>query len=212
MTLSTWEGPLRERKRQNYAIVIITFFLALAFAATAKADSVYLWDANMLVSLGPGMAPDPFANRTTAESLRNAVDLSSPDQTELHTQQSHVWVRGNPLELHFDLLEDYRLLTLHFWNYHSESYDVDDIVLTFFDSSGAEIGAPFQASPRLGNEAGSDSVPIMPETFKIGTPSPVRSVRVVLSSTNNQIDWNNIGFSGVPLSSEEGGVFSEEGN
>lgn len=170
---------------------------ALAMSsASASAAPVYLWQGNMTVSLGSSMPAEPFANRTTAESLENAINLPSADATELHTQDSHVWVSGGVLELYFDFGQEYDLTTLHFWNYHSEGFDVDDIDLTFFNAEGAQVGSLLDIEPRLGNSTGSDSTPITAEDLALSLLNPVQLVYAIFSGTNDQVDWNNIGFTG----------------
>lgn len=179
---------------------ILFFYVAvhlLFLGSLANGQSVFLYNANMSVELGPSMAPEPFANRTTADSLNSIIDLSSADASELHTQTTHIWVSGGSLELVFDLGAEYDLEFLHFWNYHGEFYDVDDIDLTFFDSEQVLVGATSIVSPALGNDTGSDATPIFAEDFPLTTSTGIRFVNVVLTGSNNQVDFNNLGFTGV---------------
>ncbi|MEM7743180.1 MAG: hypothetical protein AAF409_05665 [Pseudomonadota bacterium] len=166
----------------------------LVVTPAVAAEEVYLWAENMEISLGPGMAEEPFRNRTSAESLRNAIDLPAADAAEYHNQQTHVWVRGDPVRLEFDLLDAYDLIALHFWNYHSEGYDVDRIDLIFRDVDGNIVGDLTGLEPRLGNTRGSDSVPVTAETYPLAFNTQVRYVSAELSGSNGQTDWNNIGF------------------
>ena len=187
--------------------VALFFFTAVLNApATAMAQTVYLYEANMTVSLGPTMAPEPFANRTTAESLANVINLDSPDASEFHSQLSHVWVSGGGLELVFDFGVEYYLETLHFWNYHGEFYDVDDIDLTFLDSQQSVVGSVSDISPALGNDTGFDSTPIFAEDFALGVSAGVRFVHATLSGTTNQVDFNNMGFTGTLVPEPATGV------
>ncbi|MBB4630501.1 PEP-CTERM sorting domain-containing protein [Sphingosinicella soli] len=172
---------------------------ALGVSAAATAAPVYLNDAaGVTVTLGAAHAgdPEPFANRTTAASLASIIDAPTATSGELHTQSTHVWVSGGPLELVFDFGAEYDLSTLHFWNYHSENYDVDTIVFTFYDDAWALVGE-LTESPVLGNLTGSDSTPITPEDYALAFPTNVRYVNAYLTGSNNQVDFNNIGFTAV---------------
>ncbi|MEM8873172.1 MAG: PEP-CTERM sorting domain-containing protein [Planctomycetota bacterium] len=168
-----------------------------AVVAGIEPESVYLWDANMTVELAPGNDPDPFNNVSTEQSLANIIDLPSADAGELHNQSTHVWTTGDPLGLRFDLLVEYDLTTIHFWNYHSEGFDVDDIDFTFFDANMDLVGTINDVEPALGNATGSDSDPIFAEDIPLNFPSKVQFVDVVLSGTNTQVDFNNLGFTGT---------------
>jgi hypothetical protein len=165
----------------------------------AAADPVYLNDQNITVELGASMAPEPFANRTTAASLASVIDAPSAAAEEFHTQSTHIWVSGGTLELDFDFGIEYDLTTFHFWNYHSESHDVDNIDLTFYDAQNFLVGTLLNVSPILGNVSGSDGAPIIAEDYALDFPSRIRYVNAVLSGSNGQVDWNNMGFTGDPV-------------
>ena len=122
---------------------------------------------------------EPFANRSTLESLISLTDAPSADFEEFHQQTSHVWVSGGMLEIVFDLDVDYDLDQFHFWNYHSESFDVDDIDLVFYDSEMNSIGTLEDISPALGNDTGSDFDATTAEDFDLDFAG-VRFVRVRL--------------------------------
>ncbi|MEX0884897.1 MAG: hypothetical protein WD009_00520 [Phycisphaeraceae bacterium] len=171
--------------------------LAGVVGTAGAAEPVYLNDQNISVSLGASMSAEPFANRTTAESLANLIDAPSADAGELHTQPAHVWVSGGPLEVDFDFGMAYDLSTFHFWNYHSEAYDVDNIDLVFYDASMTEVGSLLGIEPALGNGTGSDSDPIFAEDF-VAEFDGVRYVNAVLTGANGQVDFNNMGFTAVP--------------
>ncbi|HYC56660.1 MAG TPA: myxococcus cysteine-rich repeat containing protein [Candidatus Binatia bacterium] len=162
--------------------------------APAHAAPAYLNDQNMTVALGESMAAEPFANQTTAVSLANVIDAPTAASPEDHiSPTTHVWVSGGPLELDFDLLVEYDLTTLHIWNYHTENFDVDDIDFTFFDSSMALVGTLLDVEPALGGNGGN---PIFAENIPLSFPSKVRYVNAVLTGSNAEVDFNNLGFTG----------------
>jgi hypothetical protein len=158
--------------------------------------TVYLNDQNMSVALGSTMLPNPFENRSTASSLASIIDLPSATASELHNQTTHVWVSNGVLELNFDFRRDYDLTTIHFWNYHTESYDVDNIDFKFYDSNNNLIGTLPNYTPTVGGSAPSDSTPIFAQDYSLALPSKVRYVNAVLSGSNGQVDFNNLGFTG----------------
>lgn len=170
---------------------------AALFAAAAAAEPVYLNAPAVAVTVGPntrastGDPAEPFNNLSTARSLANVIDAPSATAAEDHNQQTHVWVTGT-LELKFDLRAEYELSALHFWNYFTESYDVDAIDLTLFDASGRRVGA-LSVTPALGGSGGN---PIFAEDYALEFPSRVRFVDALLTGSNGQVDFNNIGFTG----------------
>lgn len=170
---------------------------AAAVMTPAAANEVYLNDQNMTVSLGASMSAEPFANRSTADSLASIIDAPSAAAGEFHTQSTHVWVSGGVLELDFDLLTEYDLTTLHFWNYHSEGWDVDNVDFSFYDAARNPVGTLAGVEPALGNATGSDGTLIFAEDFALSFPSKVRYVNAVLSGSNGQVDFNNLGFTGT---------------
>jgi hypothetical protein len=87
----------------------------------------------------------------------------------------------------------FNLSDVHFWNYHSEGFDVDDISFEFFNAANVSVGT-LAFSPLLGNNTGSDATLIFAESYALAFPSNVQFVTAVLSGTNNQVDFNNIGF------------------
>lgn len=166
--------------------------LPLITVAAMPAQAVYLNESNMTVQLGASMSAEPFANRTTAESLANMIDLPDASATEHHTQPSHVWVSGGTLETDFDLLVDYDLTTLHFWNYFTEGYDVDNIDLRFYNASNTLIASQLGIAPATsaGNPIAAEDIPLTADAKN------VRYINAVFSGTNGQVDFNNIGFTG----------------
>ena len=146
------------------------------------------------VALGSGMAAEPFANQTTAISLANVIDAPSAVAGEDHiSPTTHVWVSGGRLELVFDFGVEYDLSMLHFWNYFAESFDVDNIDFTFFDESMTLVGQLLNVEPALGGAGGN---PIFAEDYALAFPSDIRFVNALLSGSNGQVDFNNMGFTG----------------
>lgn len=190
---------------KNHLLLQVSVAAVIAgFAGSADAALVYLNKNNISVALGASHAGDTdvFVNRTNAESLANVIDAPSETSTELHNQTTHVWVNdGNSsspgtngaLELDFDLGFEYDLKAMYFWNYHSENYDVDQIVFKFYDAASVFVGQ-LSASPKLGNQDGSDGTPITPEEYLLAFPTNVRYVNALLTGTNQEVDFNNIGF------------------
>ena len=184
-------------------LAIVVTLLTVTF--TSAANAVYLNVDNISVSLGASMTAEPFANQTAAISLANVIDAPSAVAGEDHiSPTTHVWVSGGTLELDFDFGEEYDLSMLHFWNYFSEGFDVDEIDFTFYDSDGSFVGELLDVEPELGGAGGN---PIFAEDYALSFPSEVQFVNAVLSGTNGEVDFNNIGFTaelsnplpGVPL-------------
>jgi len=172
---------------------LLTLSLLVAVNGAAQATTVYLNDQNINVSLGIGMAAEPFLNRSTIDSLASIIDAPSAGASEEHNQSTHVWVSGGVLELDFNFGVEYDLTRLHFWNYFAESFDVDEIDFTFFDSSNNLVGSLLDVVPALGGAGGN---PIFAEDYTLSFPSNVQFVNAVLSGSNNEVDFNNIGFTG----------------
>ena len=174
----------------------IVFGCVISVGSIGLSQTVFLNDTNSSVALGETMAAEPFANRSTADSLASVIDLPTADATELHTQSTHVWISGGTLELIFDFGSEYDLESFVLWNYVSEGFDVDRVELEFFDDSMASVGNFVVIDPAFGNLEGSESFPIIGEEIAIGAPKNVRLVRAVFSGTNGQVDINNAGFTG----------------
>ncbi|MDN5881361.1 MAG: hypothetical protein L0H37_03210 [Nitrosospira sp.] len=84
--------------------------LAATVPGVAVSQSkVYLNDQNITVSLGSGMASNPFANRPAVDSLASIIDATSASISEFHNQSTHAWVSGGPLELVLDYKKSARL-------------------------------------------------------------------------------------------------------
>ncbi len=121
--------------------------------------------------------------------IANIIDAPSPTAADPHSDATHVWVKG-AAELLFDLKADYQLETIHFWNYNTEGFDVDSIAFEFLNAEQETI-SEITVTPQTGFEN------ILAEDFPIEV-SGVRYVRAILTATNNEVEFQNIGFSGIP--------------
>ena len=190
----------------EYTVRAALFTALSTLPMAAMAAPVYLNAASgITVSLGSSHdaavlanpTNGPFANLNITASLANVINAPTATSTEFHVSPTtHVWVSGGHLELVFDFGAEYDLSTLHFWNYHSENYDVDKIVFTFYDGAWELVGS-LTEEPRLGNTDGSDGTPITPEDYALDFPTNVRYVNAWLTGSNGQVDFNNIGFTAV---------------
>jgi hypothetical protein len=179
------------------AAFTLTFFFSLSVG-----HAVYLNDdAGVTVAVGPGSSGG-FVNVPEAQSLANIIDLDAASDPDFHSQTSHVWWSGGPLELVFNLQTAYDLTTLHFWNYFGEAFDVDSLFLRFLDPSGAVLGNQ-DVLPALGGP-GTPNEMILAEDIVLTAPPGVQFVVAFLTATNNQLDFNNMGFTGDLSSSEPG--------
>ena len=181
-----------ERKKRSVRWIVLIFLLSAFGSAGARAEMIYLNQENITVSLGASMDADPFENRPTADSLASIIDAPNAEASEDHTQSTHVWVSGGPLELDFDFGQEYDLATLHFWNYFAEGFDVDNIDFTFFDASAMQVGE-LAVAPALGGDGGN---PIFAEDIVLDAPLNTRFVNAVLTGSNDEVDFNNLGFTG----------------
>lgn len=158
----------------------------------------YLNSSNMDVMLGQSMSQDPFTSLPgreipTSQSLANIINAPSAEATEYHTQFTHVWINTQDLRIKFDLRQEYRLDTLHFWNYHTEEYDVDEIRLTFRDAENNLLGRQTYR-PDIGVGLNQEAQDIaLNVDFDINN---VQYVIAVLSGQNGEVDFNNMGFTG----------------
>lgn len=174
-------------------------YLAVVAAATvlgtgaASAATVYLNHTNITVSVGPGTG-EGTANNTYDRGfgIEKVIDAPSADAEEIHDQDTHIWYTflnaEDGLELVFDLKISYDITALHFWNYTGETYDVDRVDFSFYDSVGSLIGTE-TLFPALGSHPG-----IKAETIDFVSPLNTRQVVAFLTGTNGQIDFQNIGF------------------
>lgn len=169
--------------------------LFVGLASAAPAGALYLNAPTITVEVGPGTSPGSFNNTFDGgQTIDKVIDAPSADAEEFHNQTTHIWFTadevGGGLELLFDFGEGYDIDTLHFWNYTSESYDVDNIDFSFFDPSNTFL-ASLSIEPDLGSSPG-----IRAQDILLAAPLNVRFVTAFLTGSNRQVDFQNIGFSG----------------
>lgn len=171
-------------------------------ASAASAAEIYLNKDNITVEVGSNTSEGSFNNTFSGgNTIDKVIDAPSADASEDHTQDSHIWFtadeNGGGLELLFDFQQEYDLTTLHFWNYFTEVYDVDQIDFTFFNESNAQVGS-LTVLPNLGTSPG-----ITAQDYLLAAPLNVRFVSAFLTGSNRQVDFQNIGFTGqlsIPVS------------
>jgi ABC-type amino acid transport substrate-binding protein len=173
----------------------ISLFAAIAalVGAPAAAQSQYLNESNITVEVGAGTSPGSFNNTfANGASIVKVIDADSAAATEFHDQSTHIWFTaaqpGGGLELRFDFQTEYDLATLHFWNYTAEGFDVDNIAFTFFDGLNQQVGT-LSIAPALGTSPG-----ITAQDIGLAAPLNVRYVTAFLTGSNQQVDFQNIGF------------------
>lgn len=183
---------------------LLTLFL-MAITAYANASSVYLNIDNIEVKVGDNTSPGSFNNTfANGQTIDKVIDAPSADAEEFHNQTTHIWYSANTLggglELFFDFGISYDISTLHFWNYTSESYDVDNIDFKFFDNS-MNLAGQLSVQPLLGSSPG-----IKAQDIDLAAPLNIQFVSAFLTGSNGQVDFQNIGFtaeaseiSAVPL-------------
>lgn len=164
--------------------------LGVLFPVMALAEPTYLnLSTPITVDVGPGTTATTSNNTfTRGFGIEKVIDAPSADAEEFHNQDTHIWYSGGALELRFDFGTAYDLTTLHFWNYTGEAYDVDQIDFTLFDGSGVESGQ-LTVFPALGSPGG-----IRAEDIPLAAPQNVRYVTALLSGSNGQVDFQNLGF------------------
>lgn len=180
-------------RRTAKAVLTIALF-GTAFSAS-PAFATYLNIDNISVEVGPGTSDGSFNNTFSGgQTIDKVIDAPSADAEEFHNQTTHIWFTatelGGGLELLFDFGEGFDITTLHFWNYTSESYDVDHIDFTFFDESSTQVGT-LAISPALGSSPG-----IRAEDIPLAAPLNVQFVTAFLTGSNREVDFQNIGFTG----------------
>lgn len=189
-SIKTWSLSAADLIKSSALVVII---IAGMNALPAMAVPVYLNISNITVAVGPGTSPGTFNNTFSGGStIDKVIDAPSANAQEIHNQTTHVWftanVIGGGLELVFDFGQEYDINTLHFWNYTSESYDVDNVDFTFFDRNNAQVGV-LSVQPALGSSPG-----ILAEDITLAAPLNVQFVTAFLTGTNREVDFQNIGF------------------
>lgn len=170
--------------------------VAMLAPASNAAAAIYLNKDLITVAVGDGTSPGTFNNTfDNGQTIEKVIDAPSADAEEFHDQQTHIWFTadqvGGGLELLFDFQIEYDISTLHFWNYTSESFDVDNIDFTFFSAADVEVGS-LSIAPALGSSPGIKAQDILLEA-----PLNVRYVKAFLTGTNRQVDFQNIGFTAV---------------
>ena len=169
-------------------------FLAVSgVAGLAHAAPVYLNVDNISVAVGANTSPGTFNNTFNGgQTIDKVIDAPSADAEEFHNQTTHIWYTadevGGGLELLFDFGQEYDISTLHFWNYISEDYDVDNIDFTFYNQSNVQVGS-LSVQPDLGTSPG-----ITAQDIVLAAPLNVRYVIAFLTGSNRQVDFQNIGF------------------
>ncbi|MCZ4316589.1 PEP-CTERM sorting domain-containing protein [Comamonadaceae bacterium G21597-S1] len=166
---------------------------ALVSAAGNAAASTYLNQSNITVTVGAGTSPGSFNNTFSGGStIAKVIDAPSAIAEEFHNQTTHIWYTadddGGGLELLFDFGIEYDLSVLHFWNYTSETYDVDNVAFTFFNGNNVQNGM-LSVTPELGSSPG-----IRAQDIALAAPLNVRYVTAFLTGSNRQVDFQNIGF------------------
>jgi hypothetical protein len=139
-------------------------------------------------------------------NIINAIDLSDPLAEDAHSNcgpgvsgpNCHVWNSAGPVVFDMHLLEDHDLTLVHFWNYSGETFDVDDVSISFRDAQGIEV-ASFDFSPGL-SQTFADGYPIYAQDFALTGVSGVRTLRIVASGDNASSDFQNFGVTGSPAS------------
>jgi len=167
--------------------------LVAATAGAPAAAAVYLNSDLITVAVGAGTSPGNFNNTfNNGQTINKVIDAPTAASSEVHSQTTHIWFTadqvGGGLELLFDFQQSYDISTLHFWNYDSESFDVDEISFTFFNAANVQVGA-LSVNPALGS-----SPAIFAQDIPLAAPLNVRFVSAFLTGTNRQVDFQNIGF------------------
>lgn len=177
------------------AAVTGTIMVALSLpsqASVAGIDQVYLNIDNITVAVGAGTSAGTFNNTFAGgQTIDKVIDAPSADAQEFHNQTTHIWFTasnaGGGLELVFDFGIAYDITTLHFWNYTSEDFDVDNITFDFFN--GATLVGSLEVLPSLGTSPG-----ITAQDIILNAPLNVTSVVAFLTGSNREVDFQNIGF------------------
>ena len=175
------------------AIAGLVLLPALVAASGSAIASTYLNQSNITVTVGAGPSPGSFNNTFTGGStITKMIDAPTATAEEFHNQTTHIWFTaaddGGGLELLFDFGIEYDLSVLHFWNYTSEGFDVDNVAFTFFNGNNVQNGM-LSVTPDLGSSPG-----IRAQDIALAAPLNVRYVTAFLTGSNRQVDFQNIGF------------------
>jgi hypothetical protein len=177
---------------RSFGSLVAAGLLSLA-AANAGAVPIYLNNTNITVAVGAGTSPGTFNNTfDSGQTIEKVIDAPSATASEFHNQTTHLWFTadadGGGLELVFDFGQEYDLNTLHFWNYTSEDFDVDNVAFTFFNQASVGVGS-LSLMPALGSSSG-----ILAQDIVLAAPINVRYVTAFLTGSNREVDFQNIGF------------------
>ena len=169
------------------------FCLSLLFmsfcAFQSNASPIYLNTDNISVQVGAGTTATTSTNTfNSGATIDKVIDAPTAASSEIHSQSTHIWFSGGGLELLFDFGQQYDLTTLHFWNYNGESFDVDNIDFTFFDDGNNQVGM-LSILPDLGTTPN-----IFAQDIPLVAPLNVQFVTAFLTGSNDQVDFQNIGF------------------
>lgn len=185
---------MQANTKKNYLLSAAACFLAANVGLSAHAqDPVYLNVDNISVSVGPNTSDGTFNNTfNSGQTIDKVIDAPSAVAEEFHNQTTHVWYTasavGGSLELLFDFQQAYDITTLHFWNYFTEGFDVDNIDFTFFDLNNNVVGS-LSIQPQTGTSPG-----IAAQDIELAAPLNIRFVTAVLSGSNREVDFQNLGF------------------
>lgn len=165
----------------------------LVAASSSAVASTYLNQSNISVTVGEGTSPGSFNNTFAGTStITKVIDAPTAIAEEFHNQTTHIWhtasEAGGGLELKFDFGLEYDLSVLHFWNYTGESFDVDNVDFTFYNANNVQNGV-LSVAPDLGSSPG-----IRAQDLVLAAPLNVRYVTAFLTGSNQQVDFQNIGF------------------
>tara|TARA_R110000787_G_scaffold207467_1_gene317498 strand:+ start:659 stop:1294 length:636 start_codon:yes stop_codon:yes gene_type:complete len=158
-------------------------------AFQSNASPIYLNTDNISVQVGAGTTATTSNNTfNSGATIDKVIDAPTAASSEIHSQSTHIWFSGGGLELLFDFGQQYDLTTLHFWNYNGESFDVDNIDFTFFDDGNNQVGM-LSILPDLGTTPN-----IFAQDIPLVAPLNVQFVTAFLTGSNDQVDFQNIGF------------------
>lgn len=182
---------------KKIAYTLLAVVLTLCLPSSVVAQATYLNIDNMSVSVGAGTSPGTFNNTFSGgQTIDKVIDAPSADAEEFHNQTTHIWFTatqiGGGLELDFEFESSFDITTVHFWNFTSEGFDVDDIAFAFFNSANSQVGE-ISLQPDLGSSPG-----IRAQDIPLAAPLNVKFVTAFLSGSNREVDFQNIGFSATP--------------
>lgn len=179
---TTWERPVCR--------LLLLFFLMVS---GMPAHALYLNQTNMTVTT-PSATSNPFLGMSWEEGLRRLIDAPSAEALEYHDVTTHVHVFDSRITFEFDFGRELTLESIHFWNFHTDDLDVDNVFGALRDGDRNELRL-VSFLPRSGGVAHSDITPIAAETF-VYHQTGVRYVTLQLRNDNQAfgLDLQNIGF------------------